>query len=154
MEQWHHCQWHTERSFSGWSFLGFWVTTLELITEFDGFVENGLQGKLGKPAYLEHWITTTTPVIAGESALKVTFDWDEDIGIPGAFLIKNNHRSEFYLRSLTLKDVPCQGRIHFFCNSWVYPKHKYKQDRIFFSNKVTSYYINDYGMFMQFPSFL
>lgn len=100
------------------------------------FVGNGLKGKLGKPTYLEDWITTITPLTAGESAFRVTFDWDEDIGTPGAFSVRNNHHSEFYLRSLTLEDVPGQGVIHFVCNSWVYPAHKYEKDRIFFSNKV------------------
>jgi linoleate 9S-lipoxygenase len=96
-----------------------------------------LQGKHGNPAYLENWISTITPLIAGESAFKVTFEWDEEeIGIPGAFLIRNNHHSEFYLKSLTLQDVPGHGRIHFVCNSWVYPADKYKNDRVFFSNKV------------------
>ncbi|KAK4282802.1 hypothetical protein QN277_014133 [Acacia crassicarpa] len=97
---------------------------------------NGLKGKVGKPAYLENWITTGTLVTAGESMFQVTFEWDEEIGIPGAFLIKNNHHSEFYLRTLTLEDVPGQGDIHFVCNSWVYPAHKYKNDRVFFSNKA------------------
>ncbi|XP_059437178.1 probable linoleate 9S-lipoxygenase 5 [Corylus avellana] len=97
---------------------------------------NGLQGKLGNPAYLENWISTITPLLAGESEFKVTFDWDEDIAIPGAFLVKNNHHSEFYLKSLTLEDVPGQGRIHFVCNSWVYPADQYKKDRVFFSNKT------------------
>ncbi|KAJ1380913.1 PLAT/LH2 domain [Sesbania bispinosa] len=95
-----------------------------------------MKGKLGKPAYLEDWITTITPLTAGESAFSVTFDWEEDVGTPGAFLIKNNHHSEFYLRSLTLENVPGQGAIHFTCNSWVYPAHKYEKDRIFFSNKT------------------
>ncbi|KAG5056093.1 hypothetical protein JHK85_008603 [Glycine max] len=31
---------------------------------------------------------------------------------------------------------PGHGVIHFICNSWVYPAHKYKTDRIFFSNKT------------------
>ena len=97
---------------------------------------NGLRGKLGKPAHLEDWITTITPLTAGESPFRVTFDWDDDIGTPGAFLIRNNHHSEFYLRSLTLENVPDHGVIHFICNSWVYPSHKYEKDRIFFSNKV------------------
>jgi linoleate 9S-lipoxygenase len=93
-----------------------------------------LQGKRGNPAYLEGCISTIT---GGESAFKVTFEWDEEQkGIPGAFLIINNHRSEFYLKSLTLQDVPGHGRIHFVCNSWVYPADKYKYDRVFFSNKV------------------
>ena len=103
---------------------------------FDAFVANGLQGKIGKPAYLEDWITTITSLTAGESAFKVTFDWDEEIGEPGAFIIRNNHHSEFYLRTLTLEDVPGPGRIHFVCNSWVYPAKHYKTDRVFFTNQV------------------
>lgn len=95
-----------------------------------------MKGKVGKPAYLENWITTGTLVLAGESTFEVKFEWDEDIEIPGAFIIKNNHHSEFYLRTLTLENVPGQGDIHFVCNSWVYPAHKYKNDRVFFSNKV------------------
>uniref|UniRef100_A0A2N9FRU9 Lipoxygenase n=1 Tax=Fagus sylvatica TaxID=28930 RepID=A0A2N9FRU9_FAGSY len=75
-------------------------------------------------------------MISGESAFKVTFDWDNEIGVPGAILIKNKHHSEFYLKSITLEDVPGQGQIHFVCNSWVYPADKYKKDRIFFSNKT------------------
>ncbi|KAK7397204.1 hypothetical protein VNO78_18371 [Psophocarpus tetragonolobus] len=97
---------------------------------------NDIRGKLGKSAYLEDWISTITPLKAGESAFKVTFDWDEDIGIPGAFLIRNDHHSEFFLKSLTLESVPGHGDIHFICNSWVYPARKSKTDRIFFSNKT------------------
>lgn len=99
-------------------------------------VANGFKGKAAKPAYLEDWITTITPLTAGESAFKVTFDWDPEIGVPGAFLIRNEHHSEFYLKTVTLKDVPGEGDVQFVCNSWVYPADKYKQDRIFFSNKV------------------
>ncbi|PNY14399.1 lipoxygenase [Trifolium pratense] len=66
----------------------------------------------------------------------VTFDWDEDIGTPGAFLIRNNHDNEFYLKSLTLNGVPGQDVIHFVCNSWIYPAKKYENVRIFFSNKT------------------
>ncbi|KAF5463411.1 hypothetical protein F2P56_019328 [Juglans regia] len=113
--------------------------SLQLVSavNYGDSTENGLQaGKLGKPAYLENWISTIAPLIAGESSFKVTFDWDEDIGIPGAFLIRNDHHSEFYLKTLTLEDVPGHGRIHFVCNSWVYPTDKYKKDRFFFSNKT------------------
>uniref|UniRef100_A0A7N2L4T2 Lipoxygenase n=1 Tax=Quercus lobata TaxID=97700 RepID=A0A7N2L4T2_QUELO len=31
---------------------------------------------------------------------------------------------------------PGQGRVHFVCNSWVYPADKYGKDRVFFSNKT------------------
>lgn len=103
------------------------------------FEGNGMRGKLGKHAYLEDWITTNTSLTAGESTFKVTFDSDDvdDIGTPGAFLIKNNHHSEFYLKSLTLENFPGQGVIHFICNSWVYPTRKYEKYRVFFANKVT-----------------
>ncbi|KAJ6682994.1 LIPOXYGENASE [Salix koriyanagi] len=97
--------------------------------------ENGLKGKLGEPAYLEEWITNITPLTAGESAFNVTFDWDEEIGVPGAFLIKNNHHSEFYLKTVTLEGVPGQGSVHFVCNSWVYPTKRYNHDRVFFTNQ-------------------
>ncbi|XP_049351536.1 probable linoleate 9S-lipoxygenase 5 isoform X2 [Solanum verrucosum] len=98
---------------------------------------NGLEGKLSKPAYLENWITNITPVVAGESTFSVTFEWDdEEFGVPGAFIIKNLHFSEFFLKSLTLEDVPNHGKIHFVCNSWVYPASKYKSDRIFFANQA------------------
>lgn len=99
--------------------------------------ENGSNGKLGKAAHLEDWITTITSLTAGESAFKVTFDYDQDFGYPGAFLIRNSHFNEFYLKSLTLEDVPGHGRVHYICNSWVYPAKRYTKDRVFFSNKVT-----------------
>uniref|UniRef100_F6HZ11 Lipoxygenase n=1 Tax=Vitis vinifera TaxID=29760 RepID=F6HZ11_VITVI len=110
--------------------------SLQLVSAVHGDPANGLQGKIGKPAYLEDWIITITSLTAGESAFKVTFDWDEEIGEPGAFIIRNNHHSEFYLRTLTLEDVPGRGRIHFVCNSWVYPAQHYKTDRVFFTNQT------------------
>lgn len=85
---------------------------------------------------MEDWITRITPLAAGDSAFKVTFDWEEEIGVPGAILIKNNHHSQFYLKTITLEDVPGEGTVHFVCNSWVYPEEKYTKDRIFFVNKV------------------
>ena len=100
------------------------------------FVENELKGKLGKPAYLEDWISTITPLTAGDSAYQVTFDREDEIGVPGAILIKNNHHSQFFLKTITLENVPGEGTVHFVCNSWVYPAEKYMKDRIFFVNKV------------------
>ncbi|KAK4739247.1 hypothetical protein R3W88_002944 [Solanum pinnatisectum] len=99
--------------------------------------ENGVEGKRSNPAYLEDWLTHITPIIAGESTFSVTFDWDhKEFGVPGAFIIKNFHLNEFFLKSLTLEDVPNHGNIHFVCNSWVYPSFRYKSDRIFFANQA------------------
>lgn len=83
-------------------------------------------------------MTTITSLTAGDSAYDVTFDWEEDIGIPGAFLITNSHHSQFYLKSLTLEDVPGHGHapIHFVCNSWIYPSHRYTKPRVFFANQT------------------
>ncbi|KAA8545123.1 hypothetical protein F0562_019988 [Nyssa sinensis] len=64
--------------------------------------------------------------------MKVKFDWVEELGVPGAFIIKNHHQNEFYLKTLTLEDVPGHGRVLFICNSWVYPEI----DRIFFTNQA------------------
>lgn len=96
-----------------------------------------MQGKLGNPAYLEDWITRGgNNLSAGESAFDVEFDWDEDFGIPGAFIVNNFHHNEFYLKTLTLDHLPSHGTLHFICNSWVYPSHNYKKDRVFFVNQV------------------
>ncbi|KAK1440488.1 hypothetical protein QVD17_06316 [Tagetes erecta] len=101
-----------------------------------GSSEKRPRGKVGKEAILEDWISTISPVTAGESTYEITFDWDEEIGLPGAFLVKNLHPSEFYLITLTLEDVPGHGQVHFVCNSWVYPSKYYTKDRIFFANKA------------------
>lgn len=98
---------------------------------------NGSRGKLGKVAYLEKWLSTITPFVAGETVFTTSFDWDETTGAPEAFIVTNHHHSQFYLKTVTLEDVPSHGRVHFVCNSWVYPAHRYKYNRVFFSNKVT-----------------
>ncbi|KAM3704866.1 hypothetical protein ACJW31_03G038300 [Castanea mollissima] len=69
--------------------------SFQLISAVNGDPANGSQGKLGRPAYLENWITTITSLTSGESAFKVTFDWDNEIGVPGAFLIKNYHHNKY-----------------------------------------------------------
>ncbi|KAK3418573.1 hypothetical protein EUGRSUZ_H04498 [Eucalyptus grandis] len=110
--------------------------SLRLVSVVHGDPENCLRGKLGKPAHLEGWITTITPLTTGDSAFKVTFNWDKEVGVPGAIIVQNNHHSQFYLKTITLEDVPGEGRVHFVCNSWVYPANQYKKDRVFFSNKT------------------
>ncbi|KVI01726.1 Lipase/lipooxygenase, PLAT/LH2 [Cynara cardunculus var. scolymus] len=91
---------------------------ISVVRPEDESSEGRLRGKLGKAAIVEDWITTITPLIVEESTYAVTFEWNEEIGIPGAFLVKNDHHSEFYLKTLTLEDVPGHGQLHFDCNSW------------------------------------
>ncbi|KAK8684827.1 hypothetical protein V6N13_040843 [Hibiscus sabdariffa] len=110
--------------------------SLQLISAVYADPANGMKGKLGKPANLEEWVTKIAPLSAGDVTFSVTFEWDESMGVPGAFMIKNKHHSQFYLKTVTLEDVPGHGRVHFVCNSWVYPTHRYKYDRVFFSNKT------------------
>ncbi|QCE09083.1 lipoxygenase [Vigna unguiculata] len=92
-------------------------------------------GKVGKSTNLRGQVSLPT-LGAGEDAYDVHFEWDSDFGIPGAFYIKNFMQVEFYLKSLTLEDIPNHGTIHFVCNSWVYNSKVYKTDRIFFANNT------------------
>ncbi|KAL9304343.1 hypothetical protein ACSQ67_021606 [Phaseolus vulgaris] len=94
------------------------------------------KGKVGKQTFLEGIITSIATLGAGQSAFDVHFEWDSDMGIPGAFYIENFMQVEFFLVSLILEDLPNQGTIHFVCNSWIYNDKKYKSDRIFFANKA------------------
>ncbi|XP_010488264.1 PREDICTED: linoleate 9S-lipoxygenase 5, chloroplastic-like isoform X2 [Camelina sativa] len=115
--------------------------SLHLISSLQPDPANEKRGRLGKAAHLEKWVTKIkTSVTAGETAFGVTFDWDESMGPPAAFVIKNHHHSQFYLKSLTLRGFPESegegGPIHFICNSWIYPNHRYRSDRFFFSNKA------------------
>ncbi|XP_047315788.1 probable linoleate 9S-lipoxygenase 5 [Impatiens glandulifera] len=98
--------------------------------------DKGLRGRLSKETSLENWITSATSLAAGDSVFDVVFEWEEkNMGHPGAFIIRNNHSNEFYLKSLTLEHVPGHGKVHFVCNSWVYPDEKYSTDRVFFANQ-------------------
>ncbi|KZV41889.1 putative linoleate 9S-lipoxygenase 5-like [Dorcoceras hygrometricum] len=107
--------------------------SFQLISSAHGDPANGGRGKLGKAAYLEKWVTKVTSLSAKFS---ISFHWDfETMGIPGAVIVKNYHYSQFYLKIVTLHDVPQQGTLHFVCNSWVYPTRRYEYDRIFFTNK-------------------
>ncbi|KAI3448616.1 hypothetical protein Pfo_005281 [Paulownia fortunei] len=111
--------------------------SLQLISSVCTHSENKLKGKVGKAAYLENWISTITSLTAGDSAFDVNFDWEEEeVGVPGAFFINNFHHTEFYLKTLTIEHVPGHGRLHFVCNSWVYPVDKYKTHRVFFTNQT------------------
>jgi linoleate 9S-lipoxygenase len=96
---------------------------------------------VGTEASLEQWITSLPLITVGESKFKVTFDWDvEKMGVPGAIIVKNNHTSEFFLKTITLNSVPGTrtGTVVFVANSWVHPQPMYgDDDRVFFANDVS-----------------
>ncbi|XP_038877029.1 probable linoleate 9S-lipoxygenase 5 [Benincasa hispida] len=96
------------------------------------------KGKVGKKVYLEKW--SSKMKCGGDFvSFEVNFKWDEEIGLPGAFIIKNRHLTKFYLKSFSLENVPHHGNIHFDCNSWIYPFSicpPLKSKRIFFTNKA------------------
>jgi len=99
------------------------------------FIATG-KGKVGKETFLEGLLTSIPTLGDKQNAFSIHFEWDSNMGIPGAFYIKNFMQGEFFLVSLTLEDVPNHGTINFVCNSWIYNSQKYKTDRIFFANKV------------------
>ncbi|CAN8302458.1 unnamed protein product [Cochlearia groenlandica] len=88
-------------------------------------------GRKGSPSHLE-WDHSN-------SVFKITFDYEKDFGYPGAFLIRNEATiTKFFLISLTLEGVPgYEGKkIHYICDSWIYPSNRETPYRLFFSNKT------------------
>ncbi|ONM08088.1 Lipoxygenase [Zea mays] len=115
-------------------FLGKGVTC-QLISSTLVDANNGNRGRVGAEANLEQWLTSLPSLTTGESKFGVTFDWEvEKLGVPGAVVVKNNHAAEFFLKTITLDDVPGRGAVTFVANSWVYPAGKYRYNRVFFSN--------------------
>ncbi|KAL2942082.1 putative linoleate 9S-lipoxygenase 5 [Bienertia sinuspersici] len=110
--------------------------SFRLVSATNADPANKLKGKLGKPSYLEDWHTVSTGLAVDDVEINATFEWDEDIGVPGALVVTNEHHSEFYLKNVTLEDVPNHGKLHFICNSWVQPSDDNEKDRIFFTNKA------------------
>ncbi|XP_058743502.1 linoleate 9S-lipoxygenase-like [Vicia villosa] len=101
-------------------------------TRADG---NG-KGKVGKKTFLKGPLTSIPTLKEKQFAFSIHFEWDHNMGIPGAFYIENFTHDEVFLVSLTLEDVSNHGTINFVCNSWVYNAQKYKSERIFFANKT------------------
>uniref|UniRef100_A0A0A9FXP8 PLAT domain-containing protein n=1 Tax=Arundo donax TaxID=35708 RepID=A0A0A9FXP8_ARUDO len=119
-------------------FLGKGVTC-QLISSTLVDPNNGNRGRVGAEANLERWPASLPSLTTGESNFGVTFDWEvEKLGVPGAIIVKNYHSSEFFLKTITLDDVPGRGTVTFVANSWVYPVGKYRYNRVFFANDVSS----------------
>lgn len=67
---------------------------------------------------------------------QLEFKVGPDFGTLGALVIKNELKYKFFLQSASFQ-VYNNQIVHFECNSWIYPVHLTKQDRIFFSNTVS-----------------
>ncbi|KAF9593481.1 hypothetical protein IFM89_023530 [Coptis chinensis] len=64
---------------------------------------------------------------------------DSNFGIPGAIAVTNKHQKEFFLESIVVEGLAC-GPVHFSCNSWAQSKQDHPGKRVFFSNKVISFF--------------
>lgn len=103
--------------------------------------------KDGKEACLENNASVLRSLGGKEEEFDIYFEWDAtEMGIPGAFYVKNHMKDEFFLVSMTLEyPLPTCDRhkdknsiIHFLCNSWVHNHGCYKtHHRIFFDNNVS-----------------
>ncbi|KAG6490528.1 probable linoleate 9S-lipoxygenase 5 [Zingiber officinale] len=112
------------------------LSSFQLVSATVGDPNDDNRGVVGEKAYLEDFVRKLQAIASGESTFRVTFKWVGEHGIPGAVIVINEDSSEFYLKSMTLEEFPGEGRIHFDCNSWVYPQDKYKYQRVFFVNKT------------------
>ncbi|KAL9233293.1 hypothetical protein vseg_008314 [Gypsophila vaccaria] len=98
---------------------------------------SSVKGTVGKQAYLEKLPAKSADLADDESVFGVTFHWNHEVAVPGALIVSNDHHNEFYLKTVTLEDVPNCGKVRFDCNSWVYPSKQYLQKhRVFFANKT------------------
>lgn len=93
------------------------------------------KGKLSQKAHLKHGKSKKNDDMK-TITYKIKLYTEREFGIPGAFLITNHHKHEFFLESATL-EVLDNHIIHFDCRSWVYPVQNTKSDRLFFSNTVS-----------------
>ncbi|XVE78190.1 hypothetical protein DITRI_Ditri13aG0124000 [Diplodiscus trichospermus] len=71
---------------------------------------------------------------------KFKFQVVPEFGPPGAFIIENRDKHEFFLKSATLQyTLPAASnnqKFNFYCNSWVYPLEKTGVKRVFFVNEL------------------
>ncbi|KAL2608574.1 hypothetical protein R1flu_027147 [Riccia fluitans] len=97
--------------------------------------------KLSDSSHLEKWVPPKGTLrdlrdrfVAGQEEHAVTFWVPKDFGEIGAFVIRNNNPSEFYLHSVTLQ-TDSGETYEFPCNSWVFGHKVYADGRVFFTNK-------------------
>ncbi|EFJ36963.1 lipoxygenase [Selaginella moellendorffii] len=92
-------------------------------------------GKTSPEVAISGWFLSFDGLSAGDVKYEIQFSVDSDFGTPGAFLIRNHHPNQFFLKSLTLS-APDGSKIHFPCESWVHNTSKYSSPRVFFRNQV------------------
>ncbi|XP_050205012.1 linoleate 9S-lipoxygenase 6-like [Mercurialis annua] len=89
------------------------------------------KGKLSEKVYLKHAKSKKhdgIKITTYQTKLRI----EQNFGIPGALLVTNKHKHEFFLESAALEFKDRQT-IHFHCRSWVYPVQMTKSARLFFS---------------------
>ncbi|KAK4492162.1 hypothetical protein RD792_002959 [Penstemon davidsonii] len=94
------------------------------------------KGKVTQKVLLEN--RNIDKIISNDSEGKVIkyelhFKVEPDFGNSGALIIKNEHKHKFFLQSASIQ-IHHNQTINFKCNSWIYPSHLTKTDRIFFQN--------------------
>ncbi|KAJ7299938.1 hypothetical protein O6H91_03G017000 [Diphasiastrum complanatum] len=77
------------------------------------------RGKRSQEVSVQNWFLAFDGITVGDITYNISFTVDKAFGVPGAFIIRNNHVNEFYLKSVSLT-FPDQSTINFICNSWVY----------------------------------
>ncbi|KAG9447095.1 hypothetical protein H6P81_013223 [Aristolochia fimbriata] len=100
-------------------------------TEIDSRTQ---KGKLSEKAYLRDGKKVKENG-SRVTRYRVEFQVEREFGTPGALLINNQHKREFFLKSVKLQ-ISRDQFVHFDCHSWVYPSSKTKSSRLFFSNKT------------------
>ncbi|MBA0858247.1 hypothetical protein Goshw_023363 [Gossypium schwendimanii] len=101
------------------------------ITCWNHFVKDSENPKLSKEAKI-YWSINPKTKGGNKISHEVEFVVDANFGVPGAIIVTNKYKKEFYLESI----VAIEGLVHFACNSWVQPHGFHAHKRIFFSNKV------------------
>lgn len=94
-----------------------------------------------KPAVLKDWSKKSNLKTERVNYI-AEFVVDSNFGVPGAITVTNKHQQEFFLESITIEGFAC-GAVHFPCNSWVQSKKNHPDSRIFFSNQVSSWSVQD-----------
>lgn len=91
--------------------------------------------KVSAASNLENWAINKAnlDLVADEDYYPVTFSVPKDFGQPGAFIVRNHHPNEFYMKTLRL-EAPDQNTIDFPSYAWVHNYKHYPKDRVFFAN--------------------